>query len=120
MRGLVAGGVIVALVALAALLSFAWTPWDVASLDIAAKLRPPSAAHWMGTDHFGRDVLSMLMVGARVSIAVALLAGGIGMALGVPLGLAAAAGRGSFLDEAISRGNDLVFAFPSLLIAIMI
>jgi peptide/nickel transport system permease protein len=120
MRGLLAGGVVVALVVAVALLSFVWTPWDVAALDIAAKLQPPSSAHWMGTDHFGRDVLSMLMVGARVSIAVALVAVGIGILLGVPLGLAAAARRGSLLDEVISRGNDLVFAFPSLLIAIMI
>ena len=62
----------------------------------------------------------MIMVGARVSIAVALVAVGIGMGLGVPLGLLAAARRGSLLDEAIMRGNDLVFAFPALLIAIMI
>jgi peptide/nickel transport system permease protein len=120
MRGLVAGGAIVALVTAVALVSLVWTPWDVAALDIASKLQPPSRAHWMGTDHFGRDVLSMLMVGARVSIAVALVAVGIGIAAGVPLGLAAAARRGSLVDEAIMRGNDLVFAFPSLLIAIMI
>ena len=120
MRGLVAGGVVVALVAAAALLSLVWTPYDVAALDIAAKLQPPSEAHWLGTDHFGRDVLSMLMVGARVSIAVALVAVGIGIGLGVPLGLAAAANRGTLLDEVILRGNDLVFAFPALLIAIMI
>jgi peptide/nickel transport system permease protein len=104
----------------AALASFAWTPYDVTALDIAAKLQPPSPAHWFGTDHFGRDVFSMVMVGARVSIAVALVAVGIGMGLGVPLGLAAAARRGTALDEAIMRGNDLVFAFPALLIAIMI
>jgi len=106
--------------AFAALLSLVWTPYDVAALDIAAKLQPPSAMHWLGTDHFGRDVLSMLMVGARVSIAVALVAVGIGMGVGVPLGLVAAARRGSLADEAIMRGNDLVFAFPALLIAIMI
>ncbi len=62
----------------------------------------------------------MIMVGARISLAVALVAVGIGMGLGVPLGLAAAATRGSVLDEAIMRGNDLVFAFPALLIAILI
>ena len=84
------------------------------------KLQPPSAAHWFGTDHFGRDVFSMIMVGARTSIAVALVAVGIGMGIGVPLGLAAAARRGSLLDEVIMRGNDLVFAFPALLIAILI
>jgi peptide/nickel transport system permease protein len=120
MRTLVIGGALAALFALAALVSFFWTPYDVAALDIPARLQPPSAAHWLGTDHFGRDVLSMLMVGARVSIAVALVAVGIGMGLGVPFGLAAAARRGSPHDEVIMRGNDLVFAFPSLLIAIMI
>jgi peptide/nickel transport system permease protein len=83
-------------------------------------MKPPSAAHPLGTDHFGRDILSMIMVGARTSIAVAVVAVVIGMGLGVPLGLAAAARRGSLLDEVIMRGNDLVFAFPSLLIAIMI
>jgi peptide/nickel transport system permease protein len=120
MRKLALGGGIAAVFLLAALLSFAWTPYDVAALDIAAKLQAPSAVHWFGTDHFGRDVFSMIMVGARVSIAVALVAVGIGMGLGVPLGLAAAARRGTWLDEVIMRGNDLVFAFPALLIAIMI
>ncbi len=120
MRSLWIGGALAGAFALAALVSFVWTPWDPAAIDIAAKLRPPSATHWLGADHFGRDVFSMMMVGARVSIAVALVAVGIGMGLGVPLGLAAAAARGSLLDEAIMRGNDLVFAFPALLIAIMI
>jgi peptide/nickel transport system permease protein len=104
----------------AALLSFLWTPYNIELLDIPAKLQPPNAAHWLGTDQLGRDILSMIMMGARTSIAVALLAVGIGMTLGVPLGLLAAAQRGSFLDEVIMRGNDLVFAFPSLVIAILI
>lgn len=104
----------------AALLSFIWVPQDVGAMDIPNKMKPPSAAHPLGTDHFGRDILSMIMVGARTSIAVAVVAVVIGMGLGVPLGLAAAARRGSLLDEVIMRGNDLVFAFPSLLIAIMI
>jgi peptide/nickel transport system permease protein len=120
MRALLVGGAIVAAFLAAAVLSLFWTPYDVAALDIANKLQPPSAAHWLGTDQLGRDLLSMIMVGARVSIAVALVAIGIGMGLGVPLGLAAAASRGSLFDEVIMRGNDLVFAFPSLLIAIMI
>ena len=114
------GGVLSGLVVALALISFVWTPFDVEALDIPAKLQPPSGAHWFGTDHFGRDVFSMIMVGARVSLAVALVAVGIGMGLGVPLGLAAAAWRGSWLDEIIMRGNDLVFAFPALLIAILI
>ncbi len=120
MRNLVLGIGITAIFVLAALVSFVWTPYDDAALNIANKLKSPSAAHWFGTDQLGRDILSMIMVGARTSIAVALVAVGIGMGLGVPLGLTAAAWRGSILDELIMRSNDLIFAFPSLLIAIMI
>ncbi|TDK51079.1 ABC transporter permease [Antarcticimicrobium luteum] len=119
-RNLILGGLLSALVVLAALTSFLWTPYDHAAMNIPAKLQTPGAAHWFGTDHFGRDMFSMIMVGARTSIAVALLAVGIGMGLGVPLGLAAAARRGTWADEVIMRGNDLVFAFPSLVIAILI
>ncbi len=116
---LMAGAVLTFVFAAAALISFIWTPYDVTTLAIAGKLQPPSASHWFGTDHFGRDVFSMIMVGARNSIAVALVAVGIGIAVGVPLGLTAAARRG-LVDEAIMRTNDLVFAFPALLMAIMI
>ena len=119
-RSLVLGAVLTALFVGAAVLSFFWTPHDVAQMNIPGKLQPPSAVHWFGTDHFGRDIFSMVMVGARTSIAVALVAVGIGMALGVPLGLAAAARSGGLLDEVIMRSNDLVFAFPALLIAILI
>ena len=119
-RNLVLGLVLSLTFVGAALISFVWTPYDITALDIANKIKIPSGAHPLGTDHFGRDILSMIMVGARTSIAVALVAVGIGMGLGVPLGLAAAARQGSLLDEVIMRANDLVFAFPSLLIAIMI
>ncbi|MEM9125493.1 MAG: ABC transporter permease [Pseudomonadota bacterium] len=119
-RSLILGAVLSCLVLLAALVSFVWTPHEYAALNIPDKLQSPSAQHWFGTDHFGRDIFSMIMVGARTSIAVALVAVGIGMILGVPLGLAAAAYKGSWLDEGIMRGNDLVFAFPSLIIAILI
>jgi peptide/nickel transport system permease protein len=119
-RALVTGLALSLIFVGAALISFIWVPQDVGAMDIPNKMKPPSAAHPLGTDHFGRDILSMIMVGARTSIAVAVVAVVIGMGLGVPLGLAAAARRGSLLDEVIMRGNDLVFAFPSLLIAIMI
>jgi peptide/nickel transport system permease protein len=120
MRLFIFGAVLSGVFAALALVSFVWTPGDVLALDIASKLQPPSSSHWFGTDHFGRDVFSMVMVGARVSIAVALVAVGIGMGLGVPLGLIAVARRGGLMDEIIMRSNDLVFAFPSLLIAIII
>ncbi|PLS22418.1 ABC transporter permease [Neptunicoccus cionae] len=104
-----------------ALISFLWTPHDTSGVDIANKLKKPlSEGYLLGTDHFGRDILSMIMVGARTSIAVAFVAVGIGIVIGVPLGLAAAASKGSLMDEIIMRSNDLVFAFPSLVIAILI
>lgn len=118
--GLILGATLAALALLAAALSLVWTPYDITQLAIAQKLQPPSVAHPFGTDHFGRDILSMVMLGAQVSIAVALVAVGIGMGLGVPLGLLAAAHRGGWLDEVVMRGNDLIFAFPSLVIAILI
>lgn len=102
-----------------ALLSFAWTPYDVTKLIVADRSQAPSPAHWFGTDHLGRDILSMVMVGTRNSIAVALVAVGIGAGAGVPLGAWAAAG-GGWLDEVLMRFNDLVFAFPALLSAVMI
>lgn len=119
-RSLIIGLVLSAIFIGAALVSYVWTPLDVETLNIPNKLKTPNAQHWFGTDHFGRDIFSMIMVGARTSIAVALIAVGIGILLGVPLGLASAARRGSWVDELIMRGNDLVFAFPALLIAIMI
>ena len=119
-RNLVLGGLLTGVFVIAAFLSFVWTPDSVEAMNIANRLKPPSADNLLGTDHFGRDILSMLMVGARTSIAVALVAVGIGMGLGVPLGLAAAARRGGMLDEVIMRMNDLIFAFPSLVIAILI
>jgi len=119
-RNLYIGALLCAVFIVAALASFIWTPFDVTKLDIANKFKPPGLPYALGTDHFGRDILSMIMVGARTSIAVALVAVSIGMLVGVPLGLFAAARSNSMVDELIMRGNDLVFAFPALLIAVMI
>lgn len=119
-RNFLIGSLFTSIIALLALISFVWTPFPFDVLDIPNKLQKPSLTHWFGTDHFGRDIFSMIMVGARTSIAVAFIAVGVGVLIGVPLGLAAAANRSSLLDEFIMRGNDLVFAFPALLIAIMI
>ena len=119
-RSLIFGALISAVVLAGALLSFLWTPYDITVFDVPNKLKPPSSVHWLGVDHFGRDILSMIMMGARTSIAVALLAVGVGVIVGVPLGLCAAARKGGLIDEIIMRGNDLVFAFPSLVIAILI
>ncbi|MFH1796648.1 MAG: ABC transporter permease [Pseudomonadota bacterium] len=118
-RSFLIGLVITALIAAMALISFVWTPYDITNLIVANRMKPPAAEFLFGTDHFGRDILSMIMVGSRNSIAVAFVAVGIGMAIGIPLGCWAAA-RGGWVDETLMRFNDLVFAFPALLSAVMI
>ena len=113
------GGVLVALLITTAIGSFVWTPYPAAELDIPNKLQLPSSAHWLGTDSLGRDIVSLLIVGARNSIAVGVIAVGIGIAFGVALGLLAAARRG-WVEEAVMRFSDFTFAFPALLSAIML
>ncbi len=120
MPGFAIGFIMAFAFVLAALISFFWLPYAVDGVDIANKMQAPSWSNWFGTDQYGRDILSMIMMGGRTSIAVAIVAVGIGVGLGVPLGLAAAARKGGLLDEIIMRGNDLIFAFPALLIAILI
>ena len=107
------------LVVLAAALSFAWTPHDPYEIDMALKLKAPDARFWLGTDAFGRDVASLLLVGARASIVVGVVAVGIGLVIGTALGLLASARRG-WVEEAIMRLSDFGFAFPAILSAIML
>ena len=118
-RSFAFGGALVALFVGLALLSLLWTPYPATELDIPNKLQPPGAAHWLGTDSLGRDVVSLLLVGARASIAVGVIAVGIGIAFGVALGLLAAARRG-WVEELVMRLADFTFAFPALLTAIML
>src|SRR3546814_9577164 len=115
-RNLMLGGALTGLLAVLALVSLAWTPYPVAGVDVASRLQPPDPGHWLGTDHLGRDILSLIMAGARNSIAVGVAAVGIGLALGVPPGLLAAA-RGGLADEAVGRLLDVAFAFPTVLSA---
>ena len=118
-KSFVIGGVLVLLLIATAMLSFVWTPYPVADLDIPNKLQLPSVAHWLGTDSLGRDIASLLIVGARNSIAVGVIAVGIGIGFGVALGLLAAARRG-WVEELVMRFSDFAFAFPALLSAIML
>ncbi len=113
------GLTLIIIVLATALLSLVWTPFDVTAIDIPARMQGPSWLHPFGTDHFGRDVLSMIMVGTQNSIVVALVAVTIGAGIGVPLGLLAAA-KTNWLGETVMRTNDVIFAFPSLLMAVMI
>lgn len=115
---LVVGGVIVAAVVLMALVSFVWTPYDPTYVDAASRLEPFSTAHWLGTDKFGRDVLSQVLVGARTTLFVGIVAVGIAGLVGVPLGIIAGMAPRWF-GELLMRSVDLLLAFPALLLAIM-
>ncbi|WP_029031657.1 ABC transporter permease [Salinarimonas rosea] len=116
---LVVGLVVTAIFVGMALVSLVWTPWEPTALNILNKLEPPSLAHPLGTDFFGRDVLSQIMAGAQVSIVVAVVAVLVGAGIGVPLGALAAA-RGGLVDDVVMRSTDLAFAFPALLTAVII
>ena len=115
----VVGAAMVSLLVLSALLSLLWSPYPVGDIDIPNKLALPSAAHWLGTDSLGRDIGSLLLVGSQNSLMVGFIAVGIGLGVGLPLGLLAAAQRG-WVDELIMRAADFTFAFPALLSAIML
>ncbi|MDM0105052.1 ABC transporter permease [Variovorax sp. J22R24] len=117
-RSFAIGAALTLLLLLAASVSLVWTPWSPYEMDLASKLQRPSAAHWLGTDTFGRDVASLLLVGARASILVGVIAVGIGLTVGTALGLLAAARRG-WVEEAIMRFTDFSMAFPAILSAIM-
>jgi peptide/nickel transport system permease protein len=114
----VLGAALSLLMVFAAALSLVWTPWSPYEIDMASKLQAPSAAHWLGTDPFGRDIASLLLVGARNSILVGVIAVSIGLVAGVGLGLLASAKRG-WVEETIMRLADFTFAFPAILSAIM-
>ena len=107
------------LVVLGALVSFVWTPHDPREIDIALQLLGPSVDHWLGTDRNGRDIASMILVGARYTLAVGAVAVAIGAGTGVAFGLLASA-KGGWTEEIIMRLADFSFAFPAILSAIMI
>jgi peptide/nickel transport system permease protein len=94
-------------------------PYDPLDIDLGARLQQPSAAHWLGTDEFGRDVLSRAAVGAGISSLVALLTVAISVALGAALGIASGFLRGAF-DRLLMMANDALLAFPGILLALAI
>jgi peptide/nickel transport system permease protein len=118
-RSFAIGAVLTLLLALAAALSLVWTPHSPYEIDMAAKLLPPGAGHWLGTDPYGRDIASLLLVGARASIVVGVIAVSIGLIAGTAFGLLASARRG-WAEELIMRIADFGFAFPAILSAIML
>lgn len=113
------GGFMTLLIIATAILSFLHTPYDPNRMNLNERFRSPSATHWLGTDQYGRDILSRIMKGAVNSLIVGWVAVGIGLCLGVPLGSLAAYWRG-WRDEGIMRLADVFYGFPAVLSAILI
>lgn len=111
------GLTLLAILTLVALLGLVWTPHDPVRLDLLTRLQPPSAAHWLGTDEYGRDVLSRLMVGAHTSLWVSLLTVIVAVTCGTILGLLAGYLRGN-VDRVLMMINDTLLAFPGILMAL--
>lgn len=116
----VAGGVVVVVLVVVAVLAPLLAPWDPYRPNVAKILAAPSAAHWLGTDHLGRDVFSRILYGSRVSLAVGFVSVGIAAAVGILLG-AAAGHHGGLVDGFIMRLVDLMLVFPRffLLLAVL-
>jgi len=116
---LISGAIIVALVVLLAALAPAIVPYPYDEMNVLARLKPPSFDHWLGTDEFGRDVLTRTLIGGRLSLVMGFGATLISLCLGVPLGLLAGYHRGR-IDEAIMRIMDVIMSFPPILLGLLV
>ena len=111
-------GLALAVLLIAAFGAPLFAPYDPTVMDIIGRNNPPSANHWLGQDNFGRDILSRLLYGARVSLTVAIVSAAIAMALGVTLGLIGGYFRG--LSEIVTlRLVDIILSFPPILLALL-
>src|SRR5262249_10123317 len=113
------GAFIIAVMLLVALLAARLAPYDPYAADYGAQFMRPSAAHWFGTDEFGRDVLSRIMYGARIALFVGFVASFVGCTLGALLGVISAYAGGT-VDLCLERLMDILLAFPLLILALAI
>ncbi len=113
------GGFLMTVLLGTAVIAMFWTPFDPLRVNLRARLQPPSALYWLGTDEFGRDVLSRLMAGAGTSVTVALLTVAFAVIIGAALGVITGYVRG-WTDRAIMAVNDALLAFPGILLALAV
>ena len=118
-RTAIAGGVIAVLIFLTAIFAPWIAPYDPLDQDPVFRLEPGNEEHWLGTDDFGRDVLSRLIWGSRISLVIGFASVLIGMIAGTALGMIAGYYRGR-VETAIMRGIDVVMSFPDLILAVAI
>ena len=117
---IIIGGTLLGVIILAGLLSLIWTPADPLAMAIDQRMQMPSAGAWLGTDHFGRDILARLMAATPLTLSVAFIGVSIGFIGGVPLGLIAALTPRPLIGQILMRGGDVFFAFPILIMAMLI
>ncbi|HLE27152.1 MAG TPA: nickel transporter permease [Anaerolineales bacterium] len=115
----VAGLALILIFGLSALFARALAPMDPLTQKLSQRLQPPSSAHWLGTDQLGRDVLSRLLFGARISLTVGVVVVSTAGTFGTLVGLIAGYTRG-LADEALMRVTDVFLAFPALILAMAI
>jgi peptide/nickel transport system permease protein len=115
----VAGLVVLLALVIVAVFGERLAPYEINEINIAARLQGPSAQHIFGTDELGRDILSRVLVAARVSLQVGFIAVGLAVLAGVPIGLVAGYYRG-WLDATLMRTMDVLFSFPAILLAIAV
>src|SRR5689334_11360368 len=113
------GGLLISVLIGTAVTAAFWTPFDPLRVNLRARLQPPSALYWLGTDEFGRDVLSRTMAGAGTSVTVALLTVAFAVVIGAALGVITGYMRG-WTDRAIMAVNDALLAFPGILLALAV
>lgn len=116
LNALIGGGLIGTLL-VAAGMGALWTPYDPLRLSFRFKLAPPSSMFWLGTDEFGRDVLSRLMAGAATSVWISILTVSLAVVLGTLIGLFSGYMRG-WVDRIVMAFNDALLAFPGILLAL--
>ncbi|GGE26326.1 peptide ABC transporter substrate-binding protein [Pullulanibacillus camelliae] len=116
---LIIGGTILLFFLTIMVISFFYTPYDVNKIQVANKLQPPSSAHWLGTDKFGRDTLSRIMTGTQTAFFVGAVVVVIGLFFGSIIG-GLAGYLGGWFDEIVMRFIDALMAFPGIILAIMI
>lgn len=113
------GVALITILALIAVLAPLIAPFDPLKQVLSARLDPPSAEHWLGTDQLGRDVLSRMIYGARISLLIGLVVVGLAASVGTLVGVVAGY-AGGWLDETLMRVTDVFFAFPALILAMAI
>ncbi len=110
---------LVVVLILSAIFAGLLAPYDPAAIDVPSKLQPPTAAHWLGTDQLGRDVLSRALYGGRIALGVALVSTGLAVGIGMLLGMAAGFGP-RWLDNIIVLSFDTVRAYPVIILALAV